>query len=156
MRRRDPATGRLLPNTIQDVLLQLVICEPTTLETGCWEWPGCRTVKGKYGVVRLGSRNQRVHKLVYEHFVGPVPEGLVLDHLCRNKVCANFEHLEPVTSQVNCQRGNPSTPYVTHCKNGHPWEEASTLWMVDSRGIYRRCAICRKAERDKNRIRRRK
>src|SRR5438445_4296974 len=85
-------------HTIQDLLLRLVICEPTTLPTGCWEWPG-GLIRG-YGQSGQTSPRGLVHRVVYEHFRGPVPEGLELDHLCRNRKCANFEHLEPVTHSV--------------------------------------------------------
>jgi hypothetical protein len=85
-------------NTIDDVLLRLVACE-----SGCIEW-SMHTCNG-YGRVSFGGVMRVVHKLVYEHLRGPVPERLELDHLCRNRRCANPEHLEPVTHRVNTLRG---------------------------------------------------
>jgi len=96
-------------NTIHSILLRLVICEPTTLETGCWEWPGSRC-KGHYGVCSMARKNVMIHRVVYEHFVGPIPEGLEIDHACHNRVCANFEHTSPATPDANKRRQRPYTP----------------------------------------------
>lgn len=144
------------PNTFGDVLLRLVICEPTTLPTGCWEWPDGKN--NGYGFVSIGGRNLRVHCLTYEHFVGPVPEGMVLDHLCRNRACANFEHLEPVTHRQNILRGAGATAVAarkTHCPTGHAYDEGNTY--VCRKG-YRHCRACRLARgaSDKRRERERK
>jgi len=81
----------------------------TESDTGCWVWLGPFDEHG-YGVGtrRLGRNNWRnvaAHRAVYEELVGPIPDGLVLDHLCRNPPCVNPEHLEPVTQKVNVQRG---------------------------------------------------
>ena len=126
------------PNTIQDVLLRLVICEPSTLETGCWEWPGERTGNG-YGAVKIRGVQHAVHRAVYTHFCGAIPEGLHLDHLCRNPICANFEHLEPVTCKVNIIRGRSPNREKTHCPLGHPYDEANTQ-RPPSGG--RKCKVC--------------
>jgi hypothetical protein len=69
----------------------------------CWEWTG-RTDQG-YGRVSIGGRQLRAHRVVYERLVGRVPDGLVLDHLCRNRGCVNPDHLEPVTNEENIRRG---------------------------------------------------
>lgn len=67
--------------------------------TGCWEWLLGRTGKG-YGSLN----NVLAHIIYWVKYKGPVPEGLQLDHLCRNKICVNPEHLEPVTAQENIRR----------------------------------------------------
>lgn len=76
---------------------------------GCWVWMASKAAG--YGKFRVGSQLDGTRRLVeshrwsYEALVGPIPEGLDLDHLCRNTACVNPDHLEPVTRQVNCHRG---------------------------------------------------
>lgn len=72
----------------------------------CWVWTAARHGKG-YGMFSVDrKRKVRAHRFAYEMMVGPIPEGLDLDHLCRNRACVNPEHLEPVTRSVNLKRGN--------------------------------------------------
>src|SRR5690349_20028702 len=74
---------------------------------GCIEWTGTRNTKG-YGRIARGGVNGRflmAHRVAYELARGPIPEGLQLDHLCRNRLCCNPDHLEPVTRQENVARG---------------------------------------------------
>ena len=74
--------------------------EPTT---GCWNFTGA-TVTG-YGRIGYADTHRLTHRIMYEALVGPVPEGLDLDHLCRNRACCNPQHLEPVTRLENLLRG---------------------------------------------------
>ena len=75
------------------------------LADGCWRWTGSRIPNG-YGNFRgYESRMVMAHRFAYEEFVGPIPDGLQIDHLCRNKWCVNPEHLEPVTNRENQLRG---------------------------------------------------
>lgn len=81
--------------------------EPTS---GCWLWSaylsaGDRHTGGGYGKFWDGKRVGMAHRVSYEHFVGPVPEGLVLDHLCEVRACVNPRHLQPVSRLVNMHRG---------------------------------------------------
>jgi hypothetical protein len=92
-------------------------------ERECWAWQGA-TCFG-YGVVGMGRRSdgtQQTHRALYEIVVGPVPDGMQLDHLCRNRACCNPDHLEVVTRRENIMRGE-STAAInarkTHCKRGH-------------------------------------
>jgi hypothetical protein len=76
-------------------------------ENGCWNWQGAKIYE--YGTIRIGPKNQgckRTHRAMYEVMVGPIPEGMELDHLCFNPACCNPAHLEPVTRLVNMQRSH--------------------------------------------------
>ncbi|GAA3948055.1 hypothetical protein GCM10022383_27280 [Microbacterium soli] len=70
---------------------------------GCWEWSGTISSTG-YGQVKIDGRHVAVHRLSYELHVGPIPDGLVIDHLCSNRKCANPAHLEAVTQAENVRR----------------------------------------------------
>jgi hypothetical protein len=72
--------------------------------TGCWLWLGQLNRNG-YGYVSVGGRKRVAHRVVWEVFVGPVPEGMVLDHTCRVRCCCNPNHIEPVTVRTNTRRG---------------------------------------------------
>lgn len=113
-------------------------------ETNCWVWTAS-TSRG-YGYIAVGGRrNARAHRVAYEMFVGPIPEGMQLDHLCRNPLCVNPAHLEPVTQQENILRGVSivaQNAAKTHCPQGHPYDGAN-LYVEKSGG--RRCLICMRA-----------
>lgn len=116
--------------------------------TGCWLWFGS-TVNG-YGTIRLDRSRQvvKAHRLMYEHAVGPIPEGLQLDHLCRVRCCVNPDHLEPVTQQENMRRGELAAYYArskAHCPQGHAYDAENTGWRTRNRaggGTYRACRTC--------------
>lgn len=94
---------------------------------------------------------KRTHIASYEFYIGPVPAGKKLDHLCRTRKCCNPEHLEPVTNKVNIARGvSPSALHgrQTECKRGHPFTEANT-W-VRKEG-WRQCRACRAAQQTEQR-----
>lgn len=86
-------------------ILQRIFDRISFEENGCWIWTGTCSVGG-YGAIGFsGGRVTRpVHRVLYELVVGPVAKGLELDHLCRNRACANLDHLEAVTHWENCRR----------------------------------------------------
>lgn len=117
----------------------------------CWEWQGPRA-RG-YGRVSIDGRMRPAHRVAYETLVGPVPEGLVLDHLCRVRACVNPDHLEPVTNRENVLRGvGPTARHAvqTHCGKGHPFTPENTYW---SEKAGRRCRACDLASVTARRIR---
>ena len=97
-------------------------------ETGCWEWQGSMVENG-YGVVSVNGANIKAHRRYYEVLVGPIPPGLDLDHLCRNRACVNPDHLEPVTRSVNLIRGNKGrcTPEFVESVYAD-WREYAASW----------------------------
>lgn len=110
-------------------------------DDGCWIWTGARTGSGGYGHLSRSGRNVRAHRHVYNLLVGPIPEGLVLDHLCRVHNCVNPTHLEVVTVGENTRRGTgpvARNAVKTHCASGHAFDELNTYRY--SRG--RRCRTC--------------
>lgn len=74
----------------------------------CWEWTGAISSTG-YGHMSLGGRMVAAHRIAHELFKGPIPEGLVIDHICRNRRCANPDHLEAVTNEENLRRGREAS-----------------------------------------------
>lgn len=102
----------------------------------CWLWTGYCYGNG-YAALSWQGRQQLLHRLSYEHFRGPIPEGLVIDHLCRTKNCINPDHLEPVTSGENTRRA-----MRTHCINGHEFTPENVYMPKDGK---RYCRTCRRA-----------
>ena len=109
---------------------------------GCWLWTGHLNNKG-YGKF---SEDWRIkvyaHRWAYQRFVGPIPDGLQIDHLCRNRACVNPAHLEAVTPRVNQRRSPLCRAHKTHCVNGHPFDEVNTYVRSDGS---RQCRTCRRA-----------
>lgn len=131
--------------TIGEVLLRLKICEPSALETGCWEYPRLNT-RG-YGEARMSRKAHVVHRVVYAHFVEPLTEDQQLHHRCRNRACANFEHLEPKTAAEHIKEEDGAATILankTHCPHGHPYGPK------DKRGR-RVCRECKNSQRREKR-----
>lgn len=116
---------------------------------GCWLWTA-NVSQGGYGRFWTKAPGEKVkshqaHRWAYEDLVGPIPEGLTLDHLCRVRRCVNPCHMEPVTMGVNVNRGNPNWKQRlarTHCPKGHAFDEANTHILPDGS---RRCRACNAA-----------
>lgn len=106
----------------------------------CWLWMGART--GGYGNVRVNGRTTKAHRAVYEHLVGPIPEGMHLDHLCRTKACVNPDHLEPVTGEENSRRAveaQVSGRDWDYCPNDHRYTPENTYVRTDGTRSCRTC-----------------
>lgn len=89
----------------------------------CWIWTAGKTKQGYGAFSPTKGNKQLVHRWAYETFIGPIPDGLVIDHLCRNRACVRPEHLEPVTNEENLRRGLGyalQNGMRTACVNGHP------------------------------------
>jgi len=133
-----PAHERVLARSVQD--------------GDCLVWTGTVNNAG-YGTVGVpqGEPGHRkvvprlVHRVVYEALVGPIPDGLVIDHLCATRRCVRVDHLEAVTPAENSRRGEPRNSLLVHrrtretCQNGHPWTPENTIVRADTS---RKCRIC--------------
>lgn len=120
---------------------------------GCWRWTGVPGSHG-YGTISINAKTRLAHRVSYELWVGPIPKGMQVDHLCRNKRCVNPLHMEVVTHRVNTNRGDTISTRnkrKTKCVNGHPYTPENTYRRPDdgSRG----CLTCRR-ERNAARDRR--
>jgi len=112
-------------------------------EMGCFIWTGGKSNSDGYGCFYDGVSAVAVHRWAFEQ-VCLIPEGLELDHICRDRACVNWAHLEPVTHEENIRRGETGR-YLrdrTHCPQGHPYDAINTY--VNDAG-YRACRICVRA-----------
>ncbi len=110
--------------------------------SNCWVWKAYKNPLG-YGTFRVGKTKRFSHRLAYEEIVAPVPDRLVLDHLCRNTSCCNPAHLEPVTSRENILRGVgycAQQARKTHCVHGHLLQGKNLRVRQDGSRICRACA----------------
>jgi hypothetical protein len=121
--------------------------------SGCWVWiNGLYDRRDFYGAFYIGGKMRRAHAVSYEHHKGPIADGLEIDHLCRNTLCVNPDHLEAVPHVVNVGRGNAGV-YLserTHCPAEHPY--AGDNLMISNGRRY--CRICHRAATKRSRGRR--
>jgi len=155
---RHPMTARnpLACGKTSNPPIYRVLAKTKVTESGCWEYTGSKDGNG-YGYIKTGSRkdgtrrNRGAHRVSYEHFVAPIPDDLVIDHLCRNPPCVNPDHLEVVTTRENVMRGVSPWPVLGRnnvCKRGHS--------LLDpEHGAYRKdghrwCRTCNKLRKRKD------
>lgn len=126
------------PNT--DALLPCPFESKINKTDSCWVWTGAKQSRG-YG----NYRGKLAHRVSYEKYVGEIPSGLTIDHLCRNRLCVNPEHLEAVTQYVNNMRGDgfaSKNLRKTHCYNGHELTEDNVRLYQRKDGVRRKCLTC--------------
>jgi hypothetical protein len=105
------------------------------LPNGCWQWTGA-LADTRYGTIGIGGRSVLAHRHSFALFKGPIPAGLDVDHLCRNRSCVNPDHLEAVTHLENIRRSLPAK-----CKRGHDWSDPRN-WYIRPGNGYRMCRPC--------------
>lgn len=110
----------------------------------CWVWTSAINTKG-YGVFHINGKVKYAHRLSFVLFGRVIPDGLVLDHLCRRTECVNPDHLEAVSPAVNSQRGKCGKKQF--CKHGHPFD-ASNSYIRKDNGA----RMCKACGRNRNRI----
>jgi len=131
-------------DTMADVLKERIQSRISIDDKGCWIWQGTTTSEG-YGQTIHQAKKLYTHRLAYELWRGQIHEGLVIDHLCRNRACCNPGHLEVVSRGMNALRGvgSPAVHAVkTHCLRGHEFTPDNTYTPTSSPN-HRNCRTCR-------------
>lgn len=125
--------------------------------SGCWIWMGSTSgdkdhPEYDYGKFRLTKMNY-AHRVSYEMFRGPIPDGLQVDHLCRVRLCVNPFHLEPVTQLENVVRGRSGEHQLNraHCPKGHPYDDTNTLYLPPNDRRKSANRMCRECSRERRR-----
>lgn len=130
----------------------------------CWPW--IKGLSDGYGRVGFEGRLHLAHRIAYELEVGPIPDGLLLDHTCHNadlecpggplcmhRKCVNPKHLDPATFADNIRRGRSYNGSLTHCRRGHEYTPENTIIQ---KGKYRSCKKCTRMKQAEHRAKRRK
>lgn len=110
------------------------IAEPFDVHNDCWIWTAAKDKDG-YGRFQVGYRCTNAHRVAYELFVGPIPEGHHVDHMCKNKSCVRPDHLQVLTHFENSGQGRRDK---THCPYGHEYSESNTYRHIGRR----HCKTC--------------
>jgi len=140
------AADRFLKFVIKSDVRCITIPGLTKEKSYCWDWLGSTTRKD-YGRFWYIDKAVRAHRFSYELYVGKIPYGLVIDHLCRNEWCVNPKHLEAVTSGENTRRGLSGffarirQIGKTHCPQKHPYSPENIYWTKEG---FRNCKKCKR------------
>lgn len=124
------------------------ISEPDDAHNDCWIWKGSRTGSG-YGQIWVNRRMRTAHRVSHELFIGPIPDGCAVDHLCRNRLCVRPDHLQALDHYTNWSQWNLSK---THCRNGHLYSGDNLRFKPSGE---RRCRICHNAQERERQSRKR-
>lgn len=147
-----------MSSTTKDIPTRL-LSRSERIASGCLVWTGTLNNEG-YGHISVDGRVRLAHRIAYELAVGPIPEGLVLDHLCRTRACVEPTHLEAVTSRENVMRSRITLASInsakTHCPQGHAYDEANTYIWHGKGYTGRICKACRAAYRRRYNLAKRK
>lgn len=112
--------------------------EHVLVADGCWEWQA--KLHQGYGQFWFKGKTVRAHRWSYEYHVGPIPDGLQIDHICENPSCVRWDHLAVATAKENIARSVASgRRHKTHCKYGHMFTEQTTQWRPDGRRYCKEC-----------------
>ena len=109
--------------------------------TYCWEWLGCKNKNG-YGMFGMNKEITGAYRASYELFIGKIPKGMTIDHICRNRSCVNPVHLKVMTLKENILRGTSFSAInarKTHCIRGHEFTKENTNIMTNGS---RQCRTC--------------
>lgn len=149
-------TGQTFPKTWPSPLERFEEYHMPEPNSGCWLWIAAVRGRPDYGTFSVNNKQVRAHRWAYEHFIGPVPDGLVLDHLCKVSTCVNPWHLEPVTNRENLMRGTnraAQNARKMHCARGH--RLSGDRVTVNDKG-HRVCLECHKIKNKTYREKRRR
>lgn len=127
-----------MPRTAEDRFWIKVACAS---DDDCWTWLAGKSPDG-YGKFWFDGRDGYAHRYAYGLLIGPIPAGLEIDHLCRNRACVNPTHLEPVTTKENLHRGETLAARqiaLTHCPSDHPYSGDNLRITPEGERICRRC-----------------